>query len=93
MDREQYRYQTFISDIAGQDIKCHNNDHGEVIANVSTFLRNTSERKTLPGGAAIIGHYDEFLLDLPGILEAAQLEEAEMGFNEFSTFASEWLRL
>jgi len=91
MDREQFRYQVFISDIAGQDIKGHNNDPSEVISKVSEFLRNASERKTVPGGAAISVRYSAFLVELPLILEAAQLEEHEMGFNEFSTFSSEWL--
>ena len=91
MDRDQYRYQTFISDIAGQDIKNHNNDPFRVISNVSEFLRNVSERKTVPGGAAISAHYNDFLEDLPTILGEALLEEREMGFKEFSAFSSEWL--
>ena len=34
LDREQYRYQQFISDIAGQDIQAHNNSSREVITRV-----------------------------------------------------------
>ena len=30
LDKEQYRYQQFISDIAGQDIPAHNNDPKEI---------------------------------------------------------------
>lgn len=93
MDRDRFRYQVFISDIAGQDIKGHNNDPTDVISNVSTFLRNVSERKTVPGGASINVRYGAFIDDLPEILELAQLEEHEMGFNEFSTFSSEWLKV
>lgn len=91
LDNERFRYQIFISDIAGQDIKSHNNNENTIISLVSEFLRNSSERKTIPGGTAINSHYQQFKSDLPTILQDAQLTEEEMGFNEFSVFAFEWL--
>jgi hypothetical protein len=92
MDREQYRYQIFISDIAGQDIKSHNDDPFTVISKVSEFLRNASERKTVPGGVVISNHYRAFREALPNIIAASPLEENEVGFKEFSTFSLEWLQ-
>ena len=51
LDTERYRYQQFISDIAGQDIQAHNNSSREVIMHVRNWLRNTSRRETIPSGA------------------------------------------
>lgn len=91
LDREPYRYQQFISDIAGQEVRSHNDDPDIVISKVSAFLRNASGRTTIPGGAAISGRYRTFNDDLPGMLVDAELHEDEMGFNEFSNFASIWV--
>jgi hypothetical protein len=38
LDRDRYRYQEFISDIAGQDIAAHANDPGEAIKAVRDWL-------------------------------------------------------
>jgi hypothetical protein len=38
LDREQYRYQRFISDIAGADIHAHGADPGKCIEQVATAL-------------------------------------------------------
>ena len=44
LDKERYRYQVFISDIAGQDAKSHNNNTEEVINLVRDWLSHTSRR-------------------------------------------------
>ena len=43
LDKEQYRYQQFISDIAGQDIQAHHNNPEEMVTVVRNWLRNASE--------------------------------------------------
>ena len=65
LDREQYRYQQFISDIAGQDIQAHNDSSKKVIMHVRNWLRNASRRETIPGGSIIWRRYQEFRRDLP----------------------------
>ena len=52
-DRDPYRYQVFISDIAGQDIHPHNNDVKTAIRELRTWLATASERTKLPGGKDI----------------------------------------
>jgi len=44
LDTQRYRYQQFISDIAGQDIQAHNNSAREVITHVRNWLRAASRR-------------------------------------------------
>jgi hypothetical protein len=41
-DTEQYRYQKFISDIAGQDIHAHDNHPGKLIRSIRNALNSAS---------------------------------------------------
>lgn len=50
LDTTPYRYQRFISDIAGQDIQYHHGSVVEAITKAASWLRNKSRRKTVPGG-------------------------------------------
>lgn len=92
LDREQYRYQQFISDIAGQDIRSHDRNVQTAISVVRTWLNNASGRRTIPGGRRISERYEQFCADLPQICELARLEEDEMTYNDFCVFASDWLQ-
>ncbi|MGK0272380.1 MAG: hypothetical protein ACI88H_003051 [Cocleimonas sp.] len=42
LDREQYRYQIFLSDIAGHDIRSHENDPDTLITHVRNWLNGAS---------------------------------------------------
>jgi hypothetical protein len=46
LDVEQYRYQRFISDIAGQDIRAHGGEPARAIEAVATWLRIQSRSTT-----------------------------------------------
>jgi hypothetical protein len=92
LDREQYRYQKYISDISGQDIRAHNDNPETAISVIRDWLNAASERKTIPGGREIARRYREFLQDLPEICQSARLESDEMTYNDFSVFASNWLK-
>ena len=65
LDKEPYRYQQFISDIAGQDIQAHNNEVETIVKVVRNWLRTAAGRQMIPGGDIIWKHYQEFLKDLP----------------------------
>ena len=43
LDRAPHRYQSFISDISGQDIQSHNNEVSEAIRVVREWLNNASK--------------------------------------------------
>ena len=73
LDKEQYRYQQFISDIAGQDIRAHNNDPEEIVKAVRNWLRNTSKRRTIPSGSIIWERYQRFRQELPQISSSASV--------------------
>lgn len=50
LDKEKYRYQKFISDIAGQDIQSHDGNTNSVIARSATFFERSQIRKFFLAG-------------------------------------------
>lgn len=92
LDREPYRYQKFISDIAGQDIKSHDGAVAIAIAKVRDWLSDVSGGKPLPGGVKIAQRFSQFSAELPAIAGAFHLKESELTFKNYANFASEWLR-
>jgi hypothetical protein len=90
-DKEAWRFQIFISDIAGQDIRVHNGKPDDAISVVSTWLRTATKRSDISGGAEVTRRYKEFRKALPGLCKAAKIKEKEMTFNDFSQFVCAWL--
>ena len=82
LEAERYRYQKYLSDIAGQDIRQHDNEPAKAVGAVRDWLAASRAKsaKPLPGATAIMRHYSEFQANLPAMLRAADLEPAELGF-------------
>lgn len=91
LDREQYRYQQFISDIAGQDIQAHNDTPETVVKVVRNWLRNASRRETIPGGSIIWRRYRDFRRDLPQTAREYQLTVEDLIFNDYILLVAQWL--
>ncbi len=91
LDREPYRFQKFISDIAGQDIQSHNDDPSTAIKAIRNWLKSVSKRKTIPAYRALSRRYDIFLKQLPDICHELELEPEELEFNDFCNVVSDWL--
>ncbi len=92
LDRKRYRFQEFISDIAGQDIQAHDDDPRTAIGLIRNWLQASSGRKTIPGPASIWNRYQRFLADLPAMCSDLHLLVEEMIFNDYANIASEWLK-
>jgi len=90
LDTERYRYQRFISDIAGQDIKAHGDDPSQVIAAVRGFLVAASGN-VLPGGRTILRRFMDFRTELPGICQRFGLEPDELTFPDYCVIVTDWL--
>jgi len=93
LDKSPYRYQNFISDISGQDIEAHDNEPEKAIRIVRDWLRNTSLRRTIPGGHEICRHYRIFIDDLPLMCNDLRLKPMELIFNDYTLLVTEWLKL
>ncbi|MFV0442264.1 MAG: hypothetical protein ACK5Q5_01690 [Planctomycetaceae bacterium] len=62
LDEEPYRYQKSLSDIAGQDIQYHGANPLVVIKRVRDWLQTCRSRPDLPGSAAVIQDFKQFLM-------------------------------
>jgi hypothetical protein len=91
LDRERYRYQAFISDIAGQDIREHGDDPRRAIAIVRDWLRSASQRADIPGGKVIGERYERFRERLPTLCRDLDLTEDELTFSDYIWLVSFWL--
>jgi len=83
-DRELYRFQKYISDIAGQDIHAHDRDEQTLIVDLAAWLRAQSGDQTVPGGRAIAREFELFKRELPDICRARGLEPDELTFPDFN---------
>jgi len=92
LDNMPYRYQQFISDIAGQDIQVHNNSPREAITVVRNWLRNASRSAILPGGMEIYRRYQLFEQKLPALCVELNVQRNELTFNDSVWIISNWLR-
>lgn len=92
LDREPYRYQKFISDIAGQDVSAHDGQVPQLIGTVRDWLSTAAGGKPLPGGAAISERQAAFSEDLPAMAAAVSLRPDELTFANYAHFVSAWLR-
>ena len=91
LDTEPYRYQQFISDIAGQDIQAHKNSSREIVTRVRNWLRTASRRETIPSGGIIWERYQEFTEKLPQMAKEGQLIIEELIFNDYTLLVAQWL--
>jgi uncharacterized protein VirK/YbjX len=92
VDKEEFRYQKFISDIAGQDIQAHNNEPAKVIKKIRNWLSIASKRKSIPGASEIHKRYETFKRSLPTLCKTVRIEVDELTFNDYATIVSEWLK-
>lgn len=91
LDSEAYRYQKFISDIAGQDIRSHGGKAKTAMRLTRNWLATVSNRN-LPGPVETERLYDEFRRDLPAILVKLALRAEDVQFVEYVKVAMEWLK-
>lgn len=91
LDVEPYRYQKFISDIAGQDIHAHHGDPDRALTETRQWLASVA-RHQLPGTKEIKTAYSAFRLELPGILSRLQLDRADLRYAEFLKIVLGWLQ-
>jgi hypothetical protein len=93
LDREQFRYQAYLSDISGQDIKAHGDDTIRAIRVVRDWLSHFApENVMLPGGKMMAERYALFLDELPALLNEVGLEREELIYNDYTTLVVGWLK-
>jgi hypothetical protein len=90
LDVEPYRYQQFISDLAGADIHAHGAVPARALTETRDWLANVSRRK-LPSSAIVRRLHDRFLADLPALAAALEFEPDAIPYVDFERIAASWL--
>lgn len=91
LDRDRYRYQRFCSDIAGQDIRSHDDDPRNVIGAVRGMLANARGGDgRIPGAAVISDRYARFEAELPELCARLHVTPEELEFVELRALIQEW---
>jgi hypothetical protein len=93
LDTDRYRYQKYISDIAGQDIRAHHRRPADAIQQVRSFLStHCSDGDILPGGSKIAARYSDFREGMSGTGAELHVQPGELTFRDLTTLMVAWLR-
>lgn len=94
LDRDQYRYQKYCSDIAGQDIRSHQNQIKVTIRCIRDWLRASPDTagKELPSGEYIYSRFLTFRQQLPRLCQTLKLEMRALQYNDYTILVSGWLK-
>ncbi len=90
LDVEPYRYQRFISDINGMDIRGHGGSPDQAIVAVRNWLVSGSRRR-IAAGPLIVNAYARFLIDFPGNATSAGFDPANVPYVDFEFMVTDWL--
>lgn len=91
LDTERFRFQRFMSDIAGQDIEGHGGDINELVAKVRAFLNSTLKTEPLPSAATIRNEYEGFNSNLPDICVRLKLRTDELEYKDFTWMVADYV--
>lgn len=90
LDVEQYRYQRFISDLAGMDIHEHHGNPAHALRETRDWLANVS-RRVLPSADRVTRLYEAFLADLPALAAALEFDPIRIPYVDYERIVVEWL--
>lgn len=91
LGRKPYRYQEFISDIAGQDPSYHNQEVEQAIVIVRDWLQKSNENIIMPSGSKIVDRYDRFTDELPLLCDPHNLKPESLTFIDYKNMVYVWL--
>jgi hypothetical protein len=94
LDETPYRYQTYCSDIAGQDVRAHGGKPNVAIEIVRNWLSTTpaAEGIVIPSGSVIAKRYKTYRAALPSWCEKLQLNPRRLTFGDDVALIVAWLR-
>jgi hypothetical protein len=93
LDKERYRYQMFISDIAGQDIRQHSSLPESAAKRVRDYLTNKTRRRTIPSSTIIWGRFQRFQNDLPVSAQNMGWDVNDLSFMDTQYLMQGWLHI
>jgi hypothetical protein len=90
LDTEPYRYQKFISDLAGMDIHAHSAQPETALVKTRHWLTNVSRRQLL-GEQELLTRYRAFRTELPGMAVKLDLDPDRLTYIDFEFILAGWL--
>lgn len=92
IDHDLYRYQKFISDIAGQDIQSHQNTEDSIIEIVRNWLQNILQKEIIPTGKVIKNRFLLFKNELFATFEILSTDAEKIPFIDYRNFVEIWIK-
>lgn len=93
LDTDPFRYQKYISDIAGQDIRAHHRRPADAIRQVRNFLAtHCDDGVILPGGDKIVERYTRFRQGLARTCDRLHVRPGDLQFRDLATLMVAWLQ-
>ena len=90
LDRDQYRYRIFISDLSSWDISAHANSPPKMIQIVRDWLRG-STKAVIPSATEIYRRYKVFKKALPSICRKVGVKVDNLAYEDYTSILSVWL--
>ena len=89
LDREKYRYQKYLSDVAGQDISTHDNDPKTLVTRIRDWLAGNTTG-ALPSPNLLWDRYQRFRSELPESCRNARQTPEQLTFAEYVRYVDEF---
>jgi len=90
-DRKPFRYQKFISDLAGQDIHSHDGKISKLVTETASWLRDEAQDPIVPGGQEIFREFNRFTRALPKVCKLRRLAPEEITYQDYRHAAATWI--
>ncbi len=92
LEKNKYRYQKFISDIAGMNVTPHSNSQKRAIHAVRNWLVTASRRTTIPAAETIHKRFKAFQADFRKVCKKYGRDYDSMPFIEMVHNMNDWLQ-
>jgi len=92
LEKEQYRYQQFLSDLAGVDVTPHYDSQQDLINAVRDWLATASKRSTIPQGKDIVKRFGQFEEYIKKACKMRSIAYSDMTFIELVRNMTDWLK-
>lgn len=93
MDKEEHRYQQYISDISGQDIKSHGNNPEKLIKCLRDVFNAMHNNGSLAGAKDITCNYRKFQEVQPLLMEQLKLHPDDVTYADKVQMIERWFRM
>ncbi len=91
-DEDPFRYQKYLSDIAGQDISSHHNDPHVLATKIRDWLASVSSER-IASGSVVWERYQRFRKELKGLCKSAKQISEELTYIDYIMHVEEFVKV